>query len=478
MNAGLTNVHQLRERAEQSGQGHIFNWWNELDEPSQKELLNQVHSLDFDLVNELIHTLVTTVPSPLRLELEPAPILPIPGTAHEKARMREAKELGETKISEGKVAVLVVAGGQGTRLGYPGPKGAFPIGPISGKCLFQFFAERIIRNRRRYGRPIPWYIMTSPDNHDTTYSFFKDRRYFGIPEGDVFFFSQGTLPAVDHNGKIILEAKGRIFLSPDGHGGTLRALNASGALADMITRGIKEISYFQVDNILAKVLDPVFIGYHCKENADISSKVVRKSYPEERVGIIGIQNKRLGVVEYSDLAKEDMYATNSDGSLKYWAGSIAIHLLHVHFVEELTRHGIRLPFHRAEKEIPYVDVSGAVQQPQYPNGIKFESFIFDALGYAQRSVTMEVIRSEEFSPIKNATGVDSPETARRDFSHLHASWLEQTGVRVPRNKDGTLAVRIEISPLFALDTEDLSSRLSPDLEITGDLLLEDESVVH
>ena len=471
---GHPHADHLMNRAEQFGQGHIFTWWDQLDEASRNGLLNQVSSIDFDLVRDLIDRLVLTMSPPQNLELGPAPIVSVPRTDEERARAREAQEIGEQKIREGKVAALVVAGGQGTRLGFPGPKGAFSIGPVSGKCLFQIFAERVLANRKRYGSPIPWYIMTSSENHLATCRFLKDHAYFGFPEEDILCFQQGTLPAVDPNGRIILESKGNIFLSPDGHGGTLRALKVSGTLEDMVSRGIEEISYFQVDNVLVKVLDPVFVGYHCREHADMSSKVVSKAYPEEKVGVIGMRNGRLGVIEYSDLGKEDMYARTADGSLKYWAGSIAIHILRVGFVDELTRHGIKLPFHRAEKKVPYVDQSGTTRTPDTPNGIKFESFLFDALEYARRSVTMEVIRSEEFSPVKNATGVDSPETARRDLSELHASWLEQAGIRVPRNNDRTLAVRIEISPRFALDSHDLAARLSSPLVIKGDLLLEDQ----
>ena len=464
----------LMERALGAGQGHIFAWWEDLDERARSELLAQVRSIDFELVQRLVDSLVLHPRAQEPVDLEPAPIIPLPKTKAEKAREREARELGEYTIRQGKVAALVVAGGQGTRLGFSGPKGAFPIGPISAKSLFQIFAERIVAYRRRYEVSIPWYVMTSGDNHRATVSFFETHDYFGVPRQDVVFFQQGTLPAVDRNGKIILEDKGRIFFSPDGHGGTLQALKRSGALEDIMRRGIEELSYFQVDNVLVKVVDPVFIGYHRKERAQMSSKVVRKAYPEEKVGVIGRRGGRLSVIEYSDLPKEDMYARNPDGTLKYWAGSIAIHLLNVGFVERLTGGTLRLPFHRAEKKIPYIDAAGVKHTPESPNGFKFESFIFDALEWAQRSVTMEVARSEEFSPVKNAHGLDSPSTARRDLAELHASWLEQAGVRVPRDAEGRLAVRIEISPLFALDSAELSRKLPPDFRIEGDLLLEEK----
>lgn len=464
----------LMEKAIRAGQEHIFAWWEELDERARSELLAQVRSIDFELIRRLVDSLVLHPPAHGPVELEPAPIIPLPLTEAEKAREREARELGEYTMRQGKVAALVVAGGQGTRLGFSGPKGAFPIGPISAKSLFQLFAERILAARRRYAVAIPWYVMTSADNHQSTLSFFETNDFFGLPRQDVVFFQQGTLPAVDRSGKIILEDKGKIFFSPDGHGGTLQALRKSGALKDILSRGIEELSYFQVDNVLVKVLDPVFIGYHRKAEAQMSSKVVRKAYPEEKVGVIGRRGGKLSVIEYSDLPKEDMYAKTPDGSLKYWAGSIAIHLLNVSFVERLSGGTVRLPFHRAEKKIPYIDAAGVKHTPKSPNGFKFESFIFDALEWAQRSVTMEVARSEEFSPVKNAHGLDSPSTAQRDLSELHASWLEEAGVLVPRDAQGRLAVRIEISPLFALDSAELRHKLSLDFKIEGDLLLEEK----
>ncbi len=466
------------EKARRAGQGHLFSWWHDLDEAGRRELLLQVHSIDFDLIQDLVASLVLHPPPANPASLEPVPIIPIPRDEQERSRAREAQERGEHVIREGKVAALVVAGGQGTRLGFPGPKGAFPIGPLSGKSLFQFFAERILAARKRYGIPIPWYIMTSKDTHDATCTFFDTHHYFGLPPHDVIFFQQGMLPSVDRNGKIIMEDKGRIFFSPDGHGGTLRALKKSGALADLVDRGIEEISYFQVDNVLVKVLDPVFIGYHRKEAAQMSSKVVRKAYPEEKVGIIGKRAGKLSVIEYSDLSKEDMYARNPDGSLTYWAGSIAIHLLNVGFVETLTRTQVRLPFHKAEKKIPYIDATGVRRIPASPNGFKFESFIFDALQWAQRSVVMEVARAEEFSPVKNAQGVDSPLTAQKDLQELCASWLERAGVSVPRDTDGQLAVRIEISPLYALDAEELAGKLPSGFSFTGDLFLDSPTTLR
>jgi UDP-N-acetylglucosamine/UDP-N-acetylgalactosamine diphosphorylase len=279
------------------------------------------------------------------------------------------------------------------------------------------------------------------------------------------------MPAVDKHGKILLASRHEIARSPDGHGGTLRALDRSLALDVLTSRGIEEISYFQVDNVLAKVLDPVFIGHHALAGAEMSTKVVRKSYPEEKVGVIGMRDGKPGVIEYSDLGEMEMRARGPDGELKYWAGNIAIHMVNVAFVRRLEEAGIRLPFHRADKKVPFVDARGRTVEPESPNGIKFESFIFDALGFAKNPVTLEVRRAEEFSPVKNATGVDSPGTAQRDLMELFASWFEEAGVKVPRDGRGSLGARLEISPLYALDREEAIRKIPPDLEIADDLLL-------
>ncbi len=461
----------IRTRAEAAGQGHLFAWWSDLDRAERASLLEQVDSIEFPLLESLVKDLVIHPGKEQATPLEPAPIIPIPGSGAEQRESEIAREHGEALLREGKVAPLVVAGGQGTRLGFQGPKGAFPIGPVSNKCLFAFFAERILATQSRYGPSVPWLIMTNPDNDAETRAFFEENDFFGLVPEQVHFFVQGTMPAVDEHGKILLTSRHEIARSPDGHGGTLRALDRGVALDVLASQGIEEISYFQVDNVLAKVLDPVFIGHHARAGAEMSTKVVRKAYPGEKVGVIGIRGGKLGVTEYSDLGEKDMEARGPDGELKYWAGNVAIHMVSVAFVRRLEESGIRLPFHRADKKVPFIDAEGKRIEPERPNGIKFESFIFDALGYAKNPVTLEVSREEEFSPVKNATGVDSPETAQRDLMETFASWLEEAGVKVLRNEKGALAARLEISPLYALDREEAIRRIPPDLAITDELLL-------
>lgn len=461
----------LREKADRAGQGHLFQWWHELGSAGKERLLRQVADIDFDLVQELVRALVLGCKREPLLPLDPAPVISLPADETGRRDRWRARQEGEALLRAGKVAPLVAAGGQGTRLGFDGPKGAFPIGPVSNACLFRILAERILAARRRYGAAVPWYVLTSPANDRQTRRFFQEQGWFGLPKEDVVFFRQGTLPSVDPAGKILMEDKAEVAMSPDGHGGTFPALWKSGVLDDMERRGIEEISYFQVDNVLVPPLDPVFAGCHRLGDADMSSKVVRKAYPEEKMGVFCLREGKLVVVEYSELPPEHMHATGPDGTLRYWAGNIAVHMIRVDFVRRLQAENLRLPFHRAEKKIPCIGNDGNPVFPDKPNGVKFETFIFDALPLARRSVTLEVSRKEEFSPVKNARGVDSPESAQRDLMELHASWLEDTGISVPRKPDGSLAFRIEISPLFALDREGLRARLGPGFRVDRDLYL-------
>ncbi|MEW6359957.1 MAG: UDPGP type 1 family protein [Planctomycetota bacterium] len=452
---------QLIEKAKQAGQGHVFRWWNDLDANGRDRLLRQIEEMDFDLLRRLVaeHVEAEAVPKEER-ELEPAPIIPVPSRPQEHAAAEKARTLGEQMLREGKVAAMVVAGGQGTRLGYDGPKGTFPITPIKSKPLFQLFAERILAHSRRYGRTIPWYIMTSITNDAATREFFEEHDYFGLSPENVRFFTQGMLPAVDRNGKLILDEKGHIFTSPDGHGGSLLALKRTGMIDDMRRRGVEVISYFQVDNVLIKIADPVFIGHHVGRGAEMSSKVVPKRDPEEGLGVVGLLNGRLSVIEYSDLSKEEMYAVTEDGRLKYSAGSVAIHLINVDFADRVTSSGLSLPYHRANKVVPYVNDRGEVTTPREKNGIKFEMFVFDALGLAREAVTLEVRREDEFAPVKNAEGQDSPATARAALVNMWGRWLREAGADVPTDDKGNVKGVIEISPLFAVDPPELKEKLA------------------
>lgn len=446
---------ELIEKVYRRGQDHVFAHWHELSEGEKKFLLEDLSSVDFDLLERLFAETRNTAVSDT--DFSPAPYIPLPVTGEERREFAEARRAGEDHIRRGKTAAFVVAGGQGTRLGYDGPKGMFSIGPVSGKSLFQVHAEKIVKYSKKYGVAIPWLIMTSVGNHAATVSFLEKNNYFGIGSRDLFVFSQNMIPSLDSRGKLILEDKNRIFKNPDGHGGSLTALRTSGVLDEIAARGIETISYFQVDNPLVKIIDPVFIGFHELRGADISSKGLPKTGPGEKIGVFAVFKKgRMGVVEYSDLPEAKAGETGPDGRLRFLMGSPAIHLFRRTFVEEITSGGkIELPFHVARKKIRAYGTGGGREI----DGFKFEKFVFDALPLTEKSIVMEMVREEEFAPVKNPSGVDSVESAQDLMSGLYMGWLRRKGIGIPA---GVKAV--EISPLVAVDPEDLADMTLPQQE--------------
>ena len=469
-----------KERFEQRGQGGVFRFWEELDDSRRSSLLEQASEIDLDELDTLVETLVKSDGEHSDInydELVPYPCTELPTDEATQSEWDEAKRIGEEAIRAGKVAAFTVAGGQGTRLGYEGPKGTFPVTPIQKKTLFQVFAEKILSARRTYHCALPWYVMTSHRNHEATVSFFQEHDFFGLSEDSVTFFQQGRMPAVDKDGKIILESPSKIAMSPDGHGGALRALNRSGSLDDMASQGVEYLSYFQVDNPLVQAVDPTFVGFHIKSGSTMSSKMLPKAYEKEALGHFCKQGNRMVVVEYSNMPDRLTSLRSADGQLAFRAGSIAIHVISTSFIRELTSPGssLQLPFHKANKKIPYVDENGNTVKPSEPNGVKFEMFIFDALPFASNPVVIETTRLGDFSPVKNAVGVDSPESSSKDQQKLFAGWLNAAGVNEPTDSEGVPLRMIEVSPLFAADEASFkaawkaSGRSVPK---EGDLLIE------
>ncbi|HEX3731231.1 MAG TPA: UDPGP type 1 family protein, partial [Opitutaceae bacterium] len=424
----MSSSEQLVSSFQQAGQGQVFAFLGRLGAAERAQLLEQAAEIDLAEVDRLNRTLVSgQAAAAVDLAgLEPAPYEPLPEHGGDAGGWAAAKAAGEEALRAGRVAAFTVAGGQGTRLGYDGPKGTFPVTPLRRKPLFQVFAEKILAAGKRFGKPLPWFIMTSHQNHAATEAFFAEHRWFGLDRGRVHFFRQGRMPAVDFQGKILLEAPGAIALSPDGHGGSLRALERSGALDLMQGEGIDTISYFQVDNPLVRCVDPAFLGWHLRRGSEMSSKMVPKAYPEEKLGHFCVQGGKVLIVEYSDLPMDLQRQTRSDGQLRYLAGSIAIHVLDREFVRRMARPGAgggSLPFHRADKKIATVDAAGAPVKPAQPNGVKFEMFVFDAIPFARNPLVIETRRRDDFSPVKNAEGLDSPRTCREDQLRQFARWL-------------------------------------------------------
>jgi UDP-N-acetylglucosamine/UDP-N-acetylgalactosamine diphosphorylase len=460
--AAELNVDTVRKLLTDHHQDHLLAFWPQLSPNRRTDLLGQIRELDLDAIDGWIDTLVKGQPQPaIQQNFEPAKSYSlVPATGDQHRKYVQAIELGETLISQGKVAALTVAGGQGTRLGFDGPKGNFPISPILNKTLFRIFAETIAAVSRRYKAVCPWYVMTSPLNHQQTVDIFKADHHYGLDPRHVFIFQQGTLPNFGFDGRILLADKDQIARSPDGHGGCIRALARSGALADMKGHGVEYLTYWQVDNPLVRLFDPLFVGLHVLDGAQMSSKAVIKSGPKEKVGNFCLVDGKVTVIEYSDLPDDLAERRRPDGSLAFHLGSIAIHIINTAFVEHLNTKGHSLPLHKAIKKIPHIDPQGRRVEPKEPNGVKLESFIFDALPVAERSIILDIDRTEQFAPVKNAIGEDSAEVTRRMMTERAAAWLESAGIKVPRKADGSPDCVLEIAPSFALDRADVPAKKS------------------
>ncbi len=466
-----------RECVQKYGQEHLLAFYDGLNPAQQTQLLDDLAQVDFARCADLAGRFVRRRPEiGLPSELLPAEVFPAEDDPAAPTGYEASREAGRAALADGRVAAFTVAGGQGTRLGYDGPKGGFAITPIRQACLFQVFAEFLQGAGRRYGRIPPWYIMTSPLNHEATLAIFEAHDYFGLARDGVMFFAQGQMPAFHPDGRIALAARHRVALGPDGHGGSLRALAERGALADMKQRGVDFVSYFQVDNPLVRPVDPLFIGLHIEHDSEMSSKAVTKAHDLERVGNFCLADGRVQVIEYSDIPEELVRQKNADGSRRFDAGSIAIHMISRGFIERLTGDGsgVELPWHRADKKVAVLNEAGELVQPEAPNVVKLELFVFDAIPLARNPLVLYTNRAEEFSPVKNAEGDDSPATTRRDLLRRAARWLEHAGVSVPRTAEGEPDVTLEITPRRALDATDLADQLgpAPTLAPGGRLLLD------
>lgn len=460
---------------QRAGQGQVFAFLDRLTAEGRRRLVAEAAEIDLAELERLHGKLVANrASSAVDLEgLEPAPYQSLPDHGGDEGEWIKARAAGEAALRAGRVAAFTVAGGQGTRLGFEGPKGTFPVTPVKRKTLFQVFAEKLRAAERRFGRSLHWFIMTSHLNHAETETFFSKHLHFGLDPGRVHFFRQGRMPVAGFDGKILLEAPDSIALSPDGHGGALRALDRSGVLDLMASEGITTLSYFQVDNPLVRCIDPAFIGWHLLRGSEMSSKTVLKAYPEEKLGLFCIRRGQWVVIEYSDLPMAIQRERDSEGRVRFRAGSIAVHLFDREFIRRMAKEG-GLEFHRADKKVPAIDDGGRPVKPEKANAVKFELFVFDALPFAKNSLVIETDRTEDFSPVKNAEGVDSPQTSRDDQLRQAARWFKAGGAALPTDESGLPAFAIEISPLFATDAAEFAeswSRLSPKPAVAGGLYL-------
>jgi UDP-N-acetylglucosamine/UDP-N-acetylgalactosamine diphosphorylase len=445
------------------GQEHLLSFWDQLDAGQRESLTRQIDGIDFELIRRLYDGRGQQVDvGELAVKAEPPPAFRL-NAAQNPFSPDQARRRAEQSLRNAEVGVILVAGGQGTRLGFDHPKGMFPIGPLSNKTLFQIHVEKILAAGRRYGVRVPLYMMTSPATHEETVAFFAAHDRFGLPADDLVIFCQGTMPAVDaQSGRVLLESPSRVATSPDGHGGMLAALVRNGTLADMERREIRHLFYFQVDNPLVDICGREFLGYHLLAQSEFSTQVIAKRDPLERVGNVVQVDGRLMVIEYSDLPEQSARRRNADGSLTIWAGSIAVHVIDTSLLTRLSHTADGLPFHIAQKKVACIDATGRRIEPKQPNAIKFERFIFDLMPEARNGIVVEVDPARAFAPLKNAPGAkdDTPESVRSQMVAEHRDWLRRVGVEVDN------ATMVEISPLYALDAEELAAKLPAGTRIT------------
>jgi UDP-N-acetylglucosamine/UDP-N-acetylgalactosamine diphosphorylase len=466
-------IEDLRACFARQGQDHVFADWEQLDDARRAALCHQASRLAPQLSSLLSARRAalsghgaSSASGSGSVRIEPPSVIELPERGGDPALRSEARSVGERILSQGRLAVFVVAGGQGTRLGFPHPKGCFAIGPVGDRSLFEVQAQKIRGLARRCGCPVPWYVMTSAATDAETREAFDRERYFGLDPADVAIFQQDMVPAFDFEGRLLLEAPDRIFESPDGHGGSLTALASSGMLDDMARRGIDTIFFYQVDNPLVRIGDPVYLGLHDQARAEMSCKVVRKVDPLEKVGVFAEIDGRLSVVEYTEFDPRQRDARDSKGRLRFWAGNAAIHLLNVEFVRRVAAEPFELlPFHLSAKKIPTIDILGRSVTPDEPNGHKLERFVFDALGAAERTCVVEASAAEEFSPIKNASGKNSPETSRQALVAQYRRWLQAAGLELPDENE-----RIEIDHSVIDGPEDAAAAGFASLEDAGDVI--------
>jgi UDP-N-acetylglucosamine/UDP-N-acetylgalactosamine diphosphorylase len=435
---GTAGVERVRTRLHASGQGHVLRFWKDLDAAGRRRLLAQLEDLDPDA---LARHRARALRAAGAQDLDPPRVERLPDRGGDAASFVRARQAGEALLEAGCVGALVLAGGQATRLGRGEPKGAFPLGPVSGRSLFGLQAQRLRGLARRYGRRLPWYVMTSPATDAGTRACFEREGWFGLERSDVHFFCQGEMPVLDLEGRMLLAAPDRLAMAPDGHGGCFPALARSGALADAEARGVEAFFVYQVDNPLARIGDPILLGFHQLAGAEMTSKVVAKRAPDERVGTLARCRGRGVVVEYTELGEPFRSARDEAGELVWWAGTINIHAIARGFAERVARMAQdALPYHLSEKRVAAVDQTRATQVPDEPNAVKLERFLFDALPLAHASTAVEARREEEYSPIKNAEGSESPQSARRDLVACARRWLEDAGVALP---GGQVAIELD-----------------------------------
>ena len=404
----------VKKILETYGQEHLLKLYDKLPKEKQNQFLDEILTTDFKQMKELYEI------TEKKADFDSVKLEPISYTVKEelpKEKLDKLTALGEDAIKQGKLAIVTMAGGQGTRLGHPGPKGTFDLGLSSHKSIFEILCDGIKSASEKYNVTIPWYLMTSDANNDETINFFEKNNYFGYPKSAVSFFKQGKLPMLDTNGKILLDENGMIIQAADGHGGIFEAMRKNGIFYQMKEQGIEWVYMGGVDNVLAKMVDPVLTGLAIDEKTLIAGKSVVKANPQEKVGVFCKKDGKPSVIEYSEISKELAEARDENGELLYGESHILCNQFNLEILEKISTN--RLPYHVAFKKASYLDANGNLVKPSEPNAYKFEAFLFDAFSMVDDMSILRVKREEEFAPVKNAEGVDSPETARELYKKFY-----------------------------------------------------------
>lgn len=406
---------QVEQTLAKYGQEQLLDEYNRLtDKKEKQDFLDSILTIDFNQVKTLYEN---RKEKPSFMDSKIEPIDYTDKSKLSKEEYEKYKAIGEKKIKEGKLAVVTMAGGQGTRLGHSGPKGTYDLGLDTHKSIFEILTDTLNEARKKYEVDIPWYIMTSEENNKPTVEFFKQHNFFGYPEKCVTFFKQGKLPMLSTDGKILIDENGKIKEAADGHGGIFQSMLRDGVIYDMKARGIEWVFIGGVDNVLVKPVDAVLIGLAEDKNVLAAGKSLVKANPQEKVGVFCKRNGKPSVIEYSEITPEMAAETNENGELKYGESHILCNLFNIKAIEKISQ--MNLPYHIAFKKAKYIDNNGNLVVPDKPNAYKFESFLFDAFESLDDLAIMRVKREEEFAPVKNAEGVDSPETARKLYLDFH-----------------------------------------------------------
>ena len=403
----MNRLEEIKMKLVSYGQEHLLTFYNELNEQEQNELLNQIDSIDFELVAKLYNNRNSMVSTDD--VIEPLGYVDKLKLSNKEIEMYTA--IGKQAIQNGELAFATLAGGQGTRLGHNGPKGTYMFGINPDKSLFEIMCDSLKLAKRKYNVYIPWYIMTSRENNYDTINFFEANNYFGYPKDMVMFFKQEELPMLHEDGRIILESKSTIRLAADGHGGILGAMHKNNIIKDLENKGIKWIFIGGIDNVLLKMVDPLFMGITIHKGVKLAGKSIVKANPEEKVGVFCKRNGKPSVVEYTEITSEMAYESDAAGELLYGESHILCNMFSIEALKQIGDE--KLPYHAAFKKSAYIDDAGNEIIPVLPNSYKFETFIFDAFNKFEDMLIFRTLREEEFAPVKNKEGVDSPETARR-----------------------------------------------------------------